>query len=195
MSPRRRSPAWSVGMALLALVSTTASLAALAAEIDAATSHVGFSLQTRWGQQLEGRFPSVRGMVDDLGDGRHRVRLILSTLDVEIVGHPGYTRFTRGSGFFDAAHWPQAEFLSDPYSPELLRDGGNLGGILRMRGVQHHEIFVVLPATCARPGHDCDVVASGHVQRSDYGMGRWGIAVGDDVRFSLRMRMHGDATP
>lgn len=195
MIPRRRRPAWFPGVALLALASMLASLAASASEIDADASQVGFNLQTRWGQVLEGRFPSIRGVVDDLGDGHHRVRLVLSTRDVEIVGHPGYTRFTRGSGFFDAEHWPQAEFLSDPYSPALLRDGGRLRGILRMRGVQRHEVFLVQPSTCDRPGRDCDVVASGHVRRGDYGMDRWRIAVGDDVRFSLRMRMRAGSAP
>ena len=195
MIPRRRRPAWFPGVALLALASMLASLAASASEIDADASQVGFNLQTRWGQVLEGRFPTIRGVVDDLGDGHHRVRLVLSARDVEIVGHPGYTRFTRGSGFFDAQHWPQAEFLSDPYSPALLRDGGRLRGILRMRGVQRHEVFLVQPSTCDRPGRDCDVVASGHVRRSDYGMDRWRIAVGDDVRFSLRMRMRAGSAP
>lgn len=195
MTPARRRPARHTGVALLALASMLASFAALADEIDAAASRVGFSLQTRWGQELQGRFPSLRGVVDDLGDGRHRVRLILSTRDVEIVGHSGYTRFTRGSGFFDAEHWPQVEFLSDPYPLQLLRDGGRLGGILSMRGVQRREVFVVQPAACARPGRDCDVVASGLVERDDYGMDRWRIALGDDVRFSLRMRLRADATP
>jgi polyisoprenoid-binding protein YceI len=180
-------------VALLALASLLVSFAALAEDIDAAASRVGFSLQTRWGQELQGQFPNLRGVVDDLGDGRHRVRLILSTRDVEIVGHAGYTRFTRGSGFFDAEHWPQAEFLSDPYPLQLLRDGGALGGILSMRGVQRREVFLVQPATCARPGRDCDVVATGRVKRDDYGMGRWSIALGDDVRFSLRMRLRADA--
>jgi polyisoprenoid-binding protein YceI len=162
---------------------------ALAAAIDGHASRVGFFLQTRWGQTLEGRFPTLQGEVDDLGDGRHRVRLVLSTRDVEIVGHSGYTRVTRGRGFFDSEEWPQVEFLSDPDAATLLSDGGRLGGVLRMRGVQHREVFQVLPATCAAPGRDCDVVASGTVRRGNYGMGSWRIALGDAVRFTLKMRL------
>lgn len=195
MTPGRRRLAWRSGVALLALAAALSIPAALGSEIDAAASRVGFSLQTRWGQVLEGRFPSIRGVVDDLGGDRRRVRLILSTLDVEIVGHSGYTRFTRGRGFFDARRWPQVEFLSDPYTPELLLRGGRLGGTLRMRGVQRREVFVLEPATCDRPGRDCDVVASGVVDRDDYGMGRWRVALGDDVRFSLRMRVREAVTP
>lgn len=178
---------------LLTVMFAAASLATSAAEIDAHRSRAGFTLQTRWGQQLEGHFPSMRGAVDDLGDGHHRVRLILSTTDVEIVGHSGYSRATRGSGFFDAGHWPQAEFLSDPYPPGLLRDGGQLGGLLSLRGVQRREIFVLLPAGCDRPAYDCDVVAVGRIDRDDYGMDRWRIAVDNDVRFTLHIRVHADA--
>jgi len=174
---------------LLALAATVSALVANAAGIDAAASKVGFHMVTRWGQLLDGRFHTIRGAIDDMGGGQRRVRLILSTNDVEIVGHPGYTRFARGSGFFDSERWPLVEFVSDPYSPELLQSGGALGGVLRMRGIQRREVFALQPAGCERPGIDCDVVASGRVRRSDYGMRRWRIALGDDVRFSLQMRL------
>lgn len=166
--------------------------AALASGIDAAASRIGFSLSTRWGQTLEGRFPAIQGWVDDLGQHRHRVRLVLSTRDVEIVGHPGYTRYTRGRAFFDSQRWPQVEFLSDAYGPDLLQAGGHLGGMLRMRGVQHRQVFEVLPATCDAPGHDCDVVATGVVDRGAYGMGSWRIALDDAVRFTLRVRLRAE---
>lgn len=183
MSPREASALLAAALLLLAFAG-----AAWATDIDGAASRIGFVLATRWGQALEGRFPTLQGRVDDFGDGRQRVRLVLSARDVEIVGHPGYTRFSRGAGFFDAARWPQVEFLSDPYTPALLREGGTLGGVLRMRGVQHREQFRVLPAACDAPGRDCDIVATGVVDRDDYGMGRWRIAMDDRVRFTLRMR-------
>jgi polyisoprenoid-binding protein YceI len=184
----REAPALLVAALLLVAVAR----AALAAEFDATASRVGFVLTTRWGQQLEGRFPTLQGRVDELGSDQRRVRLVLLTSDVEIVGHPGYTRFTRGRAFFDAEHWPQVEFLSDAYTPRLLHDGGKLGGVLRMRGVQHRQVFEVLPAGCDTPGLDCDVVATGVVDRTDYGMGRWSIALNDAVRFTLRMRLRAE---
>ena len=179
--------AWCLGAAMLA-----ATTLALAAEIDGVASRVGFQLQTRWGQVLEGRFPTVHGEVSELPGGRRQVRLLLSTRDVEIVGHPGYTRFTRGGGFFDADHWPQVEFLSDAYAPALLQHGGALTGTLRIRGVHRREVFVIQPSRCAQPGIGCDVVATGSIRRSNYGMDRWKFAVSEDVRFSLRMRVRRD---
>jgi polyisoprenoid-binding protein YceI len=62
-------------------------------------------------------------------------------------------------------------------------------GILSIRGVRRHEVFVVSPATCAEPARDCDVVATGSIDRNDYGMGRWDFALSRQVRFHLRVRV------
>jgi polyisoprenoid-binding protein YceI len=165
---------------------------ACAAEVDRATSHIDFSLKTRWGQALQGRFPEFRGEVAALADGRHQVRLQLETGSVEIIGHSTYTRATRGGGFFDAEHYPLVQFVSDAYDPELLRQGGPLPGVLTVHGISRREIFTVTPAACAAPARDCDVFASGHIDRDDYAMGRWGFALGDTVDFALRMRVRAD---
>lgn len=178
-----------VGSWLLAALFVLALAAqARAAAIDDAASEIGFTLKTRWGQPLEGRFPVYRGEISTLDDGRRRVRLVLSAADIEIVGHKSYTRLTRGKGFFDAERFPEVSFLSDPYAPGLPVTGGPLGGVLTIRGVQHREEFELAPATCADPGLGCDVVASGTVQRSHYGVDRWSFALSDSVRFSLRIR-------
>lgn len=177
---------WFLGIALVAALAT-------AAEIDPVASRIGFTLKTRWGQPLQGRFPDAHGEVAELGDGRHQVRLRLSTRSVEIVDHAAYTRFTRGSGFFDAAHYPQMEFVSDAYAPELLRSGGALPGVLTIRDVRHREVFTITPTTCTQPARECDVVASGSIHRTDYGLDRWNFALSDKVRFSLRVRVRGGA--
>lgn len=166
---------------------------ARAADIDPAASHVGFRVTTRWGQTLQGRFPDSGGVVESLADGRHQVRLRLSTRSVEIVGHPAYTRMARGYGFFDAIAYPEIEFVSDPYTPGLLRAGGALPGVLSIRDVRRREVFTIEPAACAAPARACDVVGSGIVHREDYGLGRWGFALGDKVRFLLRVRVRDDA--
>jgi polyisoprenoid-binding protein YceI len=163
--------------------------AAGAAQIDPATSHFGFLLTTRWGQQLHGRFADGVGEVSELADGRRQVRLRLSARTVEIAGHPTYTRLARGRGFFDAEHYPEVEFVSDPYSPQLLHAGGALPGLLAIRGVQRRETFQLEPAACPQPARACDVVGSGSIRRGDFGLGRWGFALADTVRFSLRVRV------
>ena len=181
--------------ALVALVVCASARAAeQAADIDPQYTRVGFTLKTRWGQLLEGRFPQYEGRIETLADGRRRVRLRMSTREVEIVDHPNYTGFTRGEGFFEADRFPVVEFVSEPYSPPLIARGGPLAGQLSIREVTRRETFTVEPAACARPALDCDVVASGAVRRSDYGVDRWIFAVSDIVRFTLRLRLR-EATP
>jgi polyisoprenoid-binding protein YceI len=165
---------------------------ACAAELDPVASQIGFTLRTRWGQALHGRFAEARGEVAELPDGRHQVRLQLSARSVEILDHPSYTRLTRGDGFFDAAQYPQVEFVSDAYSPQLLHSGGALPGVLTIRDVRRREVFTISPATCARPARDCDVIANGSIHRADFGMDRWTFALSDKVVFSLRVRVRGD---
>lgn len=160
-----------------------------AAAIDPQASSVGFTLKTRWGMSLEGRFPRYTGEVASLADGHHQVRLRLYARDVEIDGSQTYTQITRGEGFFDAGNFPVIEFVSDAYPAALMREGGRLGGVLTIRGVSRREAFTIQPANCERPAVECDVVASGSVDRRHYGIDRWGFALSSRVLFRLRVRV------
>jgi polyisoprenoid-binding protein YceI len=154
-----------------------------------ADSQFAFTLHTRWGQVLIGRFPNAEGEVIVLPDGRREVRLKLDAETVEIVDHPRYTRLTRGPRFFDVTRNPDVQFLSEPYTSDLLHAGGSLYGQLRLHGVQRRERFVLQPAGCAHPGRDCDIVARGVISRADYDLDGWRMALRDDVRFDLRVRL------
>ena len=157
-------------------------------------SRVEFTLHTRWGQTLQGRFPAVEGRIEQAADGQRRVRIVLDAAVVSIDGHPRYTRFARGPSFFDVARHPTVEFTSDPYPERLLRDGGDLTGEVFLHGVRRRERFVIVPSRCERPGLDCDIVAFGTLQRGDYGVDGWKIALREPVRFALRVRTVEDAS-
>lgn len=193
MTPTLFGPALLSALAALALCAT-ARAAAPPEEIDPQFTRIGFTLKTRWGQVLEGRFPRYEGRIEALPDGRRRVRLKMSAQDIEIVEHPNYTGFTRGEGFFEADRFPVVEFVSEPYSFALIERGGPLAGQLTIRNVSRRETFVIEPSTCARASVDCDVIAGGAVRRSDYGVDRWIFAVSDIVRFTLRLRVR-EAAP
>lgn len=160
-----------------------------AGTIDARHTRIGFTLKTRWGQVLRGRFPEYTGRIERLAEGKHRVQLRLDAREVMIDDHPNYTRYTRDEGFFDAQRFREVSFVSDPYAPALLREGGTLSGTLQIRDVRRTERFQIAASACARPGEDCDVVAVGSVRRSDYGVDRWMFAVSDQVRFTLHLRV------
>lgn len=183
---RALAPLW---LSLAALAAAPSS--ARAAGIDAAASHVGFQLVARWGEVIEGRFPVFEGELTRLPDGRQQVRLSLSAADVEIIDSPRRSQMTRSAGFFDARRHPWITFLSDPFDPALLEQGGQLPGLLTIRDVQRREAFTVVASACARPALDCAVRAVGVVDRGAYGMNRWPVVVSRRVRFELGIRVEG----
>ncbi|MBO9715834.1 MAG: YceI family protein [Pseudoxanthomonas sp.] len=161
---------------------------------DTAGSWLGFEVRTRFGQRMAGEFPRYEGLVEYLPDGRHRVRLRVATTEAVIPDRPRYTAWMRSQSFFDAIRHPWMVFVSEPYSPELLRDGGPLKGRLDLRGVARDEELTVAPATCARPGLDCDIQVVGLIERANYGMRDWQFALADDVRLEVRVRLR-EAAP
>lgn len=166
--------------------------AATAQALDTRRSRVEFEVRARWGQPVRGHFPSFEGAVETLADGRRRIRLRLSTADLEVAGGARYTRMARGPQLFDAARHPWIEFVSEPYPAALAMTGGAVQGRLRMHGVERSERFDIAPASCARPGHDCPVLAQGRVSRDDYGLDGWQWALADRVRFRLHVRYADD---
>lgn len=200
-SPRRR-PGWRVATtAVLALASAIAaaatppSAAPRAGEarsvegFDHEHTRFSFELRTRWGQKVSGEFPRYDGELTVLADGRHQVRIRLAAGAVVVGGSERYTRLARGERFFNAPRYPYIEFLSEPHSPDLARTGGPLRGRLTLHGISRMETFVLAPATCARPGEDCDGIAHGSVSRDDYGLDGWQLALGDRVRFTMQVRL------
>lgn len=167
-------------------------LPAMAATADTLTGEGRFELYTRWGQTVQGRFPDARGSVEVLPDGRHRVHIRIDTRQIELPGHPRYTTITRGPGFFDAARYPLIEFVSDPYSEQVVVQGGIVPGELTIRGLARPIRFQLAPRECDAAG-SCLSVATGVVSRAVYRMDRWRMLMEDRVVFELRMRMQ--ATP
>lgn len=163
--------------------------------IDTAHSRIGFEVRTRFGQRLEGDFPVYDGLVETLPDGRHLVRLRISTAAAQIPDKPRYTAWMRGENFFDTVRYPWMEFVSDPYTPGDLSEGGALSGRLTLRGTTRSESLALAPSTCARPGLDCAVAVSGDIDRSRYGMDEWQFAVGDRVRLRMQVRLRDNPAP
>lgn len=165
-----------------------------AAEIDAAASRVDFQLVTRWGEVVDGRFPVFEGRLTRLPDGRQQVRVSLSAADVEIVGSARHTHMTRGNGFFEVERYPWITFESEPFEPGRLATGGALPGVLNLRGTRRRESFEVAASSCDRPALDCPVSVSGVINRSQYGMNRWALAIGRNVHIQLRIRVEDDGS-
>jgi len=175
-------------IACCGLVLLAACSASHAQALDIARSRIDFDVQTRLGATVSGRFPAFDGRVDTLADGRRQVRFRLSTRELVVGDSARYTRMARSPQLFDSAQYPAIEFESDPFPAQLAHTGGAMNGELRMHGVARRERFVLAPAACAQPGHDCPIVASGRVSRKAYGLDGWRWALADRVRFRLDVR-------
>ena len=172
---------------LLAALLVLASGLCDAQALDTSRSRIDFDLHTRIGSQVRGQFPLAEGRVDTLADGRRQVRMRLDARGLRVGNSEYYTRLARGPQLFDVEHFPEIEFTSDPYPAALAHSGGALEGVLRMHGVEHRERFELAPASCARPGYECPILASGRVSRDDYGLDGWRWALADRVRFRLNV--------
>lgn len=155
--------------------------------LDVARSRIAFDIHTRIGSPVRGSFPAFDGRVDTLADGRRRVHLRLDARELRVGASDYYTKLARGPQLFDVTHYPDIEFTSDPFPATFAHDGGRMEGVLRMHGVEHRERFDLAATSCARPGYDCPILASGRVSRDDYGLDGWRWALADRVRFQLNV--------
>ena len=189
---RDAAPGWLLGLSLaLAGWLLAAAEARAQAGFDRSQSWLGFEVYTRFGQRVAGEFPDFDGTVESLPDGRHQVRLRVATYKAVIPDRPRYTSWMRSISFFDSVRHPWMEFVSDPYPPGLLHEGGVLQGRLTLRGVTRPQQLQVLPAACARPGLDCTIQVNGHIDRSDFGMREWQVALADKVWLMASLHLDG----
>ena len=87
------------------------------------------------------------------------------------------------------AWYDRRDVLLSDHRRILATGLGRLRGKLTLHGVTRTESFILQPAECARPGRDCDVVASGVINRADYGLSGYRLVLSDRVRFTMRVRL------
>ncbi|WP_379988746.1 YceI family protein [Dokdonella soli] len=139
-------------------------------ELDSPRSHATFRVKVMWLIGIRGEFSAVQGNVDI---DRFRSQAVVDArIDADSVrmNVRGYEDWVKSAEFFDASVHPEIRFVSDPFPLQRLRNGGELPGTLTLRGVSQPVRFMLEPATCAQPGHDCPIVATGMISRSPFGM-------------------------
>lgn len=153
--------------------------------IDSSRSHAAFSLRAMLLLTVEGQFGKVSGSVHLDHDAD--AGWVDATIDARAVEMSSQDRedWARSAEFFDSARYPDIHFRSDPITRGLLHQGGEMGGLLSLRGVDRAVVLSVLPADCARPGRDCPMHAQGSISRSDFGMRSKRAVLGDWVVLDL----------
>lgn len=156
-------------------------------ELDGARSRAEFRVKLIWLVGVHGEFGSVRGQVQiDRFRNRAVVDAHIDAASVRMSSR-GYEEWVKSPEFFDAAAHPDIHFVSAPFSLQRLHRGGELPGVLTVRGVSAPVRFTLAPSGCERPGYDCTIAAAGTISRSAFRMhSRLGLLSDKvDLRFTV----------
>ncbi|MCB1561301.1 MAG: YceI family protein [Xanthomonadales bacterium] len=163
-------------------------------DIDGERSDVRFELRILL-RHLEGRFLSLHGNLR-IDETVQRADIAVSIDSNSVwMAKESNAEYARSGEFFDAAHHPQIRFQATAVPLSLFREGGEMPGRVTLRGVTRPLTLSVDPASCERPGDDCDVIARGTVDRSDFGMTSKTLFVGKRVELSFRIRLRETPAP
>jgi polyisoprenoid-binding protein YceI len=130
------------------LAARTLPLVAETLPVDPAHSHAEFAVHVLWFGRIVGRLDDLQGTLDldrRRGVATVDVHVATATLRMDDVR---YADWARGPDFFDAARHPQIRFVSQPFPLDRLLQGGDLEGILTLRGISRPVRFELLPQPC-----------------------------------------------
>jgi polyisoprenoid-binding protein YceI len=185
----RRVPRW------LFLFAALPAIAAHAQDyiIDSVRSHAEFDVKVMWLVGIRGDFGSVKGKLSvDLFHGTAMVDAEIDTNNLHMRAR-SYENWAKSNEFFDSAQFPKIHFVSDSFPIVRMNRGGDLDGMLTLRGIERPVHLTIDAAECADPLHGaCAVEAWGSIYRSEFGMQSRRGALSDKVqlRFSAFVDGH-----
>lgn len=144
--------------------------------------HLGFS-------RFVARFNEVEAVLDAVPDAPEKSRLKVTIKAASIdTNVPELDAMLKASDMFDAAGHPDITFVSR----NIARTGegaGEVTGDLTIAGRTHSATFTVTfngAAPDPLTGEDkLGFSAEGRLERSEWGLGKWWPAVGNEVRFRI----------
>ena len=154
--------------------------------LDATRSRATFEVRVLYLIGLHGEFGSVHGTLNlDRESGAATVEAMIDTNAVHMRSRR-YENWTKSAEFFDAQHFPQIHFASDPFPATSLTQSGPIKGTLTIRGESKPATFEIGSAECKTPlAGECAVEAAGTIRRSDFGMRSRRGALSDRVDLHL----------
>ena len=154
--------------------------------LDTARSHVDFEVKVLWLVGVHGRFGNVHGMITL--DHFRNAATVEAQIDAGVVTmrNRSHEEWVKSEEFFDAEHYPQITFVSDAIPLQRLQMGGDIDGMLTLRGVSKRVRFELAKPDCpATSGDDCPLEAEGSIHRSDFGMSSRRGTLSDKVELSF----------
>jgi polyisoprenoid-binding protein YceI len=139
---------------------------------------------------VEGQFGNVHGKVEI--DRFRNSAVVDARIDANAVymRRQGAENWVKSEEFFNVAKYPEVHFVSSAFPLATLVTGGQLPGILTLRGIPNPIVFTLLPSECARPGFDCSLKAIGSIKRSSFDMRSRKGTLSDRVELRLNIRAH-----
>lgn len=161
---------------------------------DAAQSLAEFEVRVMWLIPVHGRFGALRGAITiDRFHGSASVDARIDVNDVHMRS-AGNEAWVKSAEFFDAAHYPQIQFVSDAFAVTRLKSGGPIDGVLTIRGVARQARFELAASACPDAiARTCPVEATGTIRRSDFGMRSRRGALSDKVQLDFSVYVLSDA--
>lgn len=167
-------------------------------DIDAAHSHVGFSVRHMMISNVRGEFTKLTGQVH-YDPARPEETVVLVSIDASSVSTREEKRdqHLRSADFFDVAQFPEITFVSRRAT--ITDDGLELLGELTIHGVKRPVTLSVEEITPERVDPWGNVklgaTARARIKRSDFGM-VWnaaletgGILVGDEIKIEIEVEL------
>lgn len=153
---------------------------------DSTKSWVDFEVKVLWLVGVHGRFGSVHGTISV--DHFRSAATVEAQIDANVVSmrSKSHEDWVKSPEFFDAEHYPQIVFVSDAIPLKRLQSGGEIGGMLTLRGVNKRVHFNLIRPDCpAATGENCPIEAEGSIRRSDFGMSSRRGTLSDKVDLSF----------
>ena len=195
MTPDLRSRL--LGAAIVIAAVATLSAAASAADVvqlDEARSSGRFTVRMMWLVGISGRFGRVDGEVrSDRFRDQFSVDAHVDAAGVSMGSHR-IEEWVKSAEFFDADRHPRIGFSSEAIPRQRLQNGGDLPGWLTIRGIRRPVVFQLQPATCGHPGHDCPIVVTGTIRRTEFGMHSRRGSLADKVQLDFSIYAEPAAT-
>jgi len=157
---------------------------------DATKSHAEFGVRVMWLIPVHGRFDTVHGTIHiDRFRGSAQVEALIDAGDVHMHSR-GDEAWVKSAEFFDVQHFPQIQFVSEAFSLERLKKGGEIDGLLTIRGITRPARFEIDTSACPDAvARECATEAAGTIRRSDFGMRSRRGALSDKVDLSFSIHV------
>jgi len=156
--------------------------------LDPERSGAEFEVKVLWLIGVHGRFGQVHGAISVDPQREHATadaRIAVGTITMR---NHSYEDWLKSPEFFDAAAHPEILFASRPFALDNLRTGGEVAGVLTVRGIERPIVLQIEPSACPeKVAVNCPVQASGSIRRSEFGMRSRRGSVSDnvDLKFSI----------